>query len=99
MLVMLQSNTFILMSCLTHMLVSALAVRALDCTRGAITTITSVTVVAGLGTVFLHVVNPAVSATVAGPLRAVTVDILAVRVGVGARIWSLKQPLSRYWVG
>merc|ERR1719342_559049 len=88
MLVMLQSNTYphVSMSCLTHMLVSALAVRALDCTRGTITTITSVTVVAGLGTVLLHVVNPSISAAVAGPLGAITVDILAVRVGVGARV-------------
>merc|ERR1711992_205273 len=68
------------------MLVSALAVRALDGARWTITTITSVTVVTGLGTVFLHVVHPSIGATVAGPLRAIAVDILAVRVGVGARI-------------
>jgi len=71
---------------LTHMLVSALAVRALDSSRGTITTITSVTVVAGLGAVFLHVVHPAIRLAVAGPLGTITVDILAVRVGVGARV-------------
>ena len=66
------------------MLVSALAVRAEGGSRRTITTISTFTVVAGLGAVLLHVVDPSVGTAVLGPFGAVTDNILAVGVRVGA---------------
>jgi len=68
------------------MLVSALAVGALDGSGGTITAISTVTVVAGLGAVLLHVVNPSVALAVLGPLVAVAVLVLTVGVRVGAGV-------------
>ena len=65
---------------------SAHSVTTPHCSTGTISSVSTLTVVACLSTVLLHVVDPSVTRAVTLPLSTVRVHILTVGVGVGAGV-------------